>query len=294
VLDPGDLTIIVNVGDDDVMYGVHVSPDLDTVLHTLAGLEGPHGWGLAHDTFVVMDRLAELGVDTSFRLGDRDLAGCLVRTNALGRGQPLSAIISEFRQRLGVAPAVLPASDDPVRTKIRVAGDLWLDFQDYFVIRRHRDSVRELRYDGAATARPAPGVVEAIEGAAAVVIAPSNPPLSVWPTLAVPGVREAVAAKGIVAAVSPLFRGRALKGPAATVMADLGLPAGNAGVLAAYEGLISHLVVDAGDSADIAALGGHAEIHAADTRIADGASAARFAAELLSLLRPDVGTAPVR
>jgi LPPG:FO 2-phospho-L-lactate transferase len=215
---PDDLTIVVNVGDDDEMYGLHVSPDLDTVTYTLAGIEGPYGWGRRDDTFEVMQGLSEFGIDTSFRLGDRDLAHCLQRTTMLRHGGTLSEFVGEAAAALGIEARILPATDDPVRTKIRIDDDLWLDFQEYFVARRHEDRVRELRFEGAADAVPAPGVLAAIAEADAVIITPSNPPLSIWPLLAVPGMSEAVAAKQVVAAVSPLFGGKALKGPAATVM----------------------------------------------------------------------------
>ena len=254
VLDPADLTVIVNIGDDDDMYGLHVSPDLDTVLYTLAGIEGPHGWGRRNDTFTVMDELREIGVDTSFRLGDRDLALCLVRTNMLAKGRTLSDFTNRAADRLGIEPRVLPVTDDPVRTKIRTIDDEWLDFQEYFVARHHQDRVAELRFEGAESAVPAPGVLSAVAAADVVIIAPSNPPLSIWPLLAVPGLAEAVSEKPLVAAVSPLFSGRTLRGPAASVMADLGLPPGNAGVLDAYEGLISHLIIDQGDADDVDAL----------------------------------------
>ena len=295
MLDPADLTVIVNVGDDDVMYGLHVSPDLDTVVYTLAEREGLQGWGMAGDSFTVMDRLSELGLDTYFRLGDGDLATCLARTNALARGESLSDFTTRVQESFGVETTVIPVSDDRVRTKVGVGVDAWLDFQEYFVMRRHTDTVRELRFEGAETARPAPGVLEALSRADAVVVGPSNPPLSIWPILAVPGIRGSVAAKEVVALVSPLFGGRALKGPTARVMADLGLPAGNSGVLAAYDGLISHLIVDRGDESDVANLGSESlEVHAADTRIADRGEATRFAAELLAIIRRAKSTAPVR
>jgi LPPG:FO 2-phospho-L-lactate transferase len=283
VLDPGDLTVVVNVGDDDRIYGVHVSADLDTVTYTLAGMEGPAGWGMADDTFTVMEHLAERGVDTWFRLGDRDLATCLQRTAALEAGTPLSAATAAVSAGLGVAATVLPVSDDPVRTKITTAAGESLDFQEYFVGRGHRDEVAAVAYEGAAQARPAPGVLEAIATAAMIVIAPSNPPLSVWPILAVPGVREAVAAKGLVVAVSPLFGGKALKGPADRVMASLGLPAGTAGVLAAYDGLLSHLVVDLADRADTTLTTPGVEVLAADTRLGDRDAAARFGTWICAL-----------
>ncbi len=281
---PADLlTVVVNVGDDDEVYGVHVAADVDTVVYTLAGREGPHGWGVAGDTFTVMGHLSDLGVDTSFRLGDRDLATCLHRTAALRAGQPLSSVTAGIALELGVLPTVLPATDDRLRTKLRVAGGEWLSFQDYFVRRGHADEVIGIEFEGAAEAKPAPGVADAIAAADLVVIAPSNPPLSIWPILAVGALREAVATAGRVVAVSPLFGGKAVKGPAAEVMATLGLPQGNAGVAAAYEGLITDLVVDTGDAADISLAGEHLAVHAADTRIADPDAAARFGAWLLEL-----------
>lgn len=282
VLAPADLTLVVNVGDDAEIYGLHISPDLDTVAYTLAGREGPQGWGRAGDTFAVMDHLAVLGADTRFRVGDADLAANLLRTAALRSGETLTAVTRRLAVARGIACRLLPATDDSLRTWVRVSTGEWLPFQEYFVLRGHRDEVAEVSYRGAGSARPAPGVLEAIAAAALVVIAPSNPPLSIWPILAVPGIREAVAAAARVIAVSPLFGGRALKGPADRVMAALGLPPGNAGVLAAYEGLLTDLVVDAGDVGDLAALGGgRVHLHAADTRIAEPAAAARFAHLLL-------------
>jgi len=284
VLDPADLTVVVNVGDDAEFYGLHVSPDLDTVVYTLAGREGPQGWGCAGDTFTVMGHLEGLGVDARFRVGDADLAVNLLRTAALGSGEPLSTATARLATALGVACRLLPATDDLLRTRLRLASGEWLAFQDYFVLRGHRDEVAEVDFQGAAAARPGPGVVEALAAARLVVIAPSNPPLSIWPILAVPGIREAVGRAPRVVAVSPLFGGKALKGPADRVMAALGLPPGNAGVLAAYEGLLTDLVVDAGDRQDLAALGrGPVRLHAADTRLTEAAAAARFARWLLEL-----------
>lgn len=276
-----DPTIVVNVGDDEEIYGVHVSPDLDTVMYTMAGIEGSHGWGLAGDTFSVIDRMARFGADTAFRLGDADLATCLFRTAALGHGGTLSAATAALAAGYEIGATLLPATDQRLRTVVHTAGGERLNFQEYFVTRGHRDRVTALRYEGADGSSPAPGVIEAIAGADLVVIAPSNPPLSIWPILAVPGIRDAVAAAATTVAVSPLFAGKALKGPADRVMADLGLPPGNAGVLAAYEGLIGMLVVDRGDEADTALSNGDTAVVAADTRIAEPAAAARFAAWLI-------------
>lgn len=271
------MTVIGNVGDDDHMYGVPVSADLDTMIYTLAGIEGSEGWGIRDDTFTVMDHLQSLGVDTSFRLGDRDLATCLDRARILRAGGSLSEATASTTAALGVDTAVLPASDDAIRTRIRTTDGSWLSFQEYFVERAHRDVVTEIEYAGATGASPAPGVIEAIDAATLVVIAPSNPPLSIGPILAVAEIARAVARHRRVVAISPLFGGKALKGPADRVMASLGYPAGNAGVLSAYEGFITDLVIDAGDADDVADLGGSVNVHVADTRLADRDAAARFA-----------------
>ncbi len=281
VLPPEHLTVIVNVGDDEEVYGLHVSPDLDTVLYTLAGREGPHGWGVAGDSFDMMERLAGLGIDTTFRLGDEDLVTNVFRTLALESGSSLTEIVDKLAASMGIAHRIVPVTDDPLRTRIRTVEGEWLSFQEYFVMRAHRDEVAEVVYAGADEAAAAPGVLEAIDRADLVVIAPSNPPLSVWPILAVPGVRKAVARAATVV-VSPLFGGKALKGPADRVMASLGLPPGNTGVLAAYEGLVDRLVIDRGDAAEadrLAASG--TAISVLDTRIADPAAAASFAEKLL-------------
>jgi len=275
-----DPTILVNVGDDEEFYGVHVSPDLDTVMYTLAGIEGPHGWGIASDTFTVMDRMADLGVDTAFRLGDSDLAINLIRTSALAEGGSLSAVTARLAAAHGIASRLLPVTDDRLRTTIDTTTGERLSFQEYFVLRGHRDEVAAVHYEGAEAATPAPGVIEAITGADLVIIAPSNPPLSIWPILAIPGVRDAVAAAR-VAAVSPLFGGRALKGPADRVMATLGLPPGTEGVLAAYDGLLDLLVVDQQDSRDVGLSKSGTRLVAADTRIAEPAAAVRFATWLI-------------
>ncbi len=270
-------TIVVNVGDDDLIYGVHVAADLDTVTYTLAGIEGEQGWGIRGDSFTVMDQLARLGVDTTFRLGDRDLATNLKRTTDVAGGLALSTATAEIAASLGVTASILPVTDDRLRTRLRTDSGEWLSFQDYFVRRRHRDTIVAVEFDGAADAKPAPGVVAAIASADLVIIGPSNPPLSIWPILAVAEVRDAVAAARVVA-VSPLFGGTALKGPADRVMASLGLPPGNAGVAAAYDGLLTALVVDTADAADEVA---GVAVHAADTRLDSLERSADFAAWLI-------------
>lgn len=278
---PGRLTAVVNVGDDEVVYGTYVAADLDTVTYTLAGIEGPHGWGISDDTFNVMDEMSRRGIDTSFRLGDRDLATCLQRSAALAAGTSLSEVTATIVKELGVVTNVLPATDDRVSTRVRIADGSWLSFQEYFVLRRNADTVVELDYAGAEVSSPAPGVLEAIDRADLVVIAPSNPPLSIWPILAVPGIMAAVARKGHVTAVSPLFGGKALKGPADRVMASLGLAKGTAGILEAYDGLLSMLVVDEADAADQALATSNTAILASDTRITEPEAGHRFARWLL-------------
>ena len=278
-------TVVVNVGDDDIIYGLSVSPDIDTVLYTLAGVEGPHGWGRAGDTMVLMQHLDTLGVDTRFRLGDADAALNICRTMRLEAGEPLHEITAALAGSFGIRSRIVPASNHPVRTRLRTEPDLWMPFQEYFVLRGHRDEVLEVRYAGAAEATAAPGVVEAIRAADAVVIAPSNPPLSIWPILAVSDIAAALGKARRVMAVSPLFGGRALKGPADQVMASLGLPAGNAGILAAYEGRLDDLFIDSGDRDDRAALAeSGVSVHVGSTLIAEPEQAIAFAARIMDLL----------
>jgi LPPG:FO 2-phospho-L-lactate transferase len=282
------LTVIVNVGDDDVIHGAHVAADLDTVMYTLAGVEGPRGWGRAGDSWRVMDEMARLGADASFRLGDLDLATCLQRTAMLRAGVPLSAVTARLCAAHGVGPTVIPASDDPIPTRLQIRDGSWLDFQEYFVRRGHRDAVRRVVFEGAERARPAPGVIEALESADVVVIAPSNPPLSIWPILAVPGIRDALGAATRVVAVSPFFGGRTIKGPAAEVMVAVGLAGGNLGILEAYQGLVTDLVIDHGDAAEAATLGWSGiRIISLDTRMADPDDGAAFGRALLARLTPE-------
>lgn len=278
---PGvELTVVVNVGDDADNHGLHISPDIDTVVYTLAGIEGPHGWGRAGDTFALNEELARFGVDNSFQLGDRDLALKLYRTDRMRSGEALSVVTRAIARSFALRAEVLPVTDDPLRTSVRI-DDGWVSFQEYFVGRGHRDEVLELRFEGSDGARPAPGVVESIDTSDRVVIGPSNPPLSIWPVLAIEAVRDAVKRHPNVAAVSPLIGGKTVKGPADRVMASLGLPPGNAGVAAAYEGLIDRLVIHTTDSDDAASIAG-IEVTVTNTLIADTEAASRLAAELLA------------
>jgi LPPG:FO 2-phospho-L-lactate transferase len=268
-----------------VVYGLHVSPDVDTVLYTMAGVEGPEGWGLGADTFTVLKRLALFGTDTRFRIGDRDLATNLFRTQELLAGKTLSHITAEIAAALGTRGTVIPATEQTLRTMIRTADGEWLSFQEYFVMRGHADDVADLRFDGAANAQPSPGIVESLEEADAVIIGPSNPPLSIWPILAIDEISAAVENAQRVLAVSPLFGGRALKGPTDRVMASLGLPTGNAGVVAGYGDLLDDLIIDTGDAHERAELGNlGVKIHVGDTRIADPTAAWSFADWLIDLL----------
>ena len=243
---PDEITAIGNVGDDLEVLGLHVSPDLDTVLYTLAGLlDEARGWGVRDETYNALALAKELGGETWFTLGDRDIGLHLVRTAWLRAGIPLSEATDRLVKALGVGVRLLPATDDQLRTKIQTE-DGELDFQEWFVARAHRDRVTGVRFEGAETARPAPGVLEAIERAELVVIAPSNPFVSIDPILAVPGIREALAAKR-VAAISPLVGGKAFRGPLAEMLASLGHEPSAAGVADLYGDLVDVLVVAPGD-----------------------------------------------
>lgn len=239
-----NLSIVVNVGDDDSIYGLAVSPDLDSVIYTLAGVEGDAGWGRKNDTFQAMESLAGLGVDTTFRLGDLDLGLNLMRTQRLADGERLSSVTDHIAMSFGVESTILPASDDRVPTRVQTAELGELSFQEYFVLNGAQPTVTGLRFEDAEDAKPAPGVVEAIERADVVVIAPSNPPLSIWPMLAIADIREAVAAAKTVVAISPFVGGKPVKGPTDRVMASLGYDPSHAGIVAGYDRLLSHLVVD--------------------------------------------------
>jgi LPPG:FO 2-phospho-L-lactate transferase len=249
VVDPAAVTIVGNVGDDLEPYGLHVSPDLDTVLYTLTGRIDPdRGWGVRGDTPRALEQARELGADAWFWLGDLDLGLHLARTELLRRGLPLSAATARLAEAMGLRATLLPATDDRLRTMITTPeGEV--DFQTYYVRRGHADPVLRIRFDGAEAARPAPGVLEAIAAADVVVIAPSNPFISIDPILAVPGIRAAVAARRErVVAVSPIVAGQALRGPAAAMLSSLGHEMSVVGVAQLYRTLASTLVIDDADS----------------------------------------------
>ncbi len=263
VVPSADITAIVNVGDDMVLHGLHISPDLDTVTYTLAGMDNRDtGWGVAGESWAVMDELARLGGEDWFRLGDRDLATHLFRTGRLRGGAPLSTVTAELSSRRGIAVRLVPATDDPLRTRVTLAEASALGppgtevgFQDYFVRLRHDVPVRGVRFEGAATARPAPGVMESLGEADAVVVCPSNPVVSIGPVLAVPGVREALMARrDQVVAVSPIVAGAALKGPADRLMAELGTEPSVVGVARLYAPWVGTLVVDVADASHAGAI----------------------------------------
>ena len=254
-----NLTVVVNTGDDADIWGLHVCPDLDTVTYALAGrLDVARGWGREGESFRCLEAMADLGGETWFSLGDRDLAIHLTRTRLVREGRSLSAITAELARRLGVATRILPMSDDPVRTRLRTA-DGWLSFQEYFVREKALVEVLDVEYAGAADARLAPGVREAIVSADAVVICPSNPVTSMGPVLAVPGMADALgAAAAPVTAVSPIVAGAAVSGPAAALMRARGLEVSPLGLARAYAPWLSRLVVDDRDrayAADLTRLG---------------------------------------
>jgi LPPG:FO 2-phospho-L-lactate transferase len=267
VVPPADVTAIVNVGDDVVLHGLHISPDLDTVLYTLAGMDNRDtGWGVAGETWAVMDELARIGGEDWFRLGDRDLATHLFRTGRLQAGDTLSAVTAQLCVRRGVAVRLLPVSDDPLRTRVMLAEASSLGpagtevaFQDYFVRLHHDVAVSGVRFEGAPATRPAPGVMEALASADTIAVCPSNPVVSIGPLLSVPGVRDALSARRTqVVAVSPIVAGAALKGPADRLMVELGTEASVVGVARLYAPWVGTLVVDVADeslAADVEAEG---------------------------------------
>jgi LPPG:FO 2-phospho-L-lactate transferase len=256
VVEPRDVTVVGNVGDDLEVLGMHVSPDLDSVLYALADLsDEQRGWGRADESWAALGTVAALGGETWFLLGDRDLGLHLVRTQALQAGEPLSAVTRRVAERLGVEAALIPATDDRLRTFVATpAGEL--TFQEWFVARGHRDEVDALRFDGAESAAAAPGVLEALEGADLILLAPSNPYVSLGPILAVEEVRAALERRRVPAvAVSPLIGGRAVKGPADRMLTRLAGGTSPRHVARCYAGLIDALVVDESDAHDLDGLG---------------------------------------
>jgi LPPG:FO 2-phospho-L-lactate transferase len=274
VLGPGELTVIGNVGDDVEVLGVHVSPDLDSVLYALAGLnDDERGWGRAGETWRALESAKEWGGEGWFMLGDLDLGLHLVRTQELRRGEPLSAVTARVVDHAGLATRLLPATDDALRTFVVTPAGTF-PFQEWFVARRHEDEVDAMRYEGAGAATPAPHVIEALTSADAIVVAPSNPYTSVHPILAVEPVRAAVAGRQArCVAVSPLIGGRAVKGPLDRMLARMAGGTSPAHVARCYEGLIDVLVIDRADAPAEAAV----PLVVTDTLMADPPAARRVA-----------------
>jgi len=243
VLPPEDLTVVVNTGDDFTHLGLRICPDLDTVTYTLAGLDNRDtGWGLTGDTFTVLDTVAKLEGPAWFRLGDRDIATHLTRTELLRQGKRVTEVTARLTRAMGVAATVLPMTDDPFATNV-ITDEGDLEFQDYFVRRRCEPRVERIVFAGAESARPSPEVIAALDAADAVIFAPSNPFVSIEPILTLPDVRERIMAKPALA-VSPIVGGQAIKGPAAKMLYELGLDVSPAGVAARYRGLITGFVMD--------------------------------------------------
>jgi LPPG:FO 2-phospho-L-lactate transferase len=258
ILPPGALTVVANTGDDFEHLGLAISPDIDTLLYTLAGLDNPElGWGRRDETWTFMAALASLGGETWFNLGDGDLATHVERTRRLAMGESLSEITDDFRRRLGIAARLLPMTDDRVRTRLLTA-DGWLDFQDYFVRQRCAPVVREIAFAGAGEARPQPDFLATLadKNLRAVVICPSNPFISIDPILSLRGVCEALrGCAAPVIAVSPIIGGKAVKGPTAKMMAELGLPVDAAAVARHYGDILDLYIADEADTEEIHGLG---------------------------------------
>lgn len=257
LLAPEDLTIVVNTGDDFEHLGLTICPDIDSVTYALAGLnDTERGWGVTGETWQAMSMLRALGEADWFNLGDRDLGMHIARSWRLRSGETLSQVTARLTRELGIAHAVVPMSDEPVRTQI-VTADGTLNFQDYFVREQCRPVVRSIRFEGALEASPSAKFAQALARAdlGAVIICPSNPYLSVDPILALPGVREALLGRRVpLAVVSPLVKGKALKGPLSKLLDELGIESSNLSIARHYEGLADHLLIDEGDAGDVEAL----------------------------------------
>jgi LPPG:FO 2-phospho-L-lactate transferase len=289
VVAPEDVTAIVNTGDDDEFHGLWVCPDLDSVTYALAGANNPEtGWGLAGETFAAMDALERYGTPTWFRLGDRDLATHLYRSARRRAGVSLTEITADIAAAWGVRTRLLPMTDDPVATRITVEGPdgapLEVALQEWFVRDRAEPPVLSVRFDGAARAQPAPGVLDAIRDAETILLCPSNPVISIGPILAVPGLRELLRSRrDRVVGVSPIIGGRPVKGPADRLMGPLGIEVSCVGVAEAYRDLCATLVIDTADAdavPRIEALGVHAVV--ADTLMRDERIAAALARDTLA------------
>lgn len=284
-LDPDHLTIVVNTGDDFEHLGLLICPDLDTVLYNLAEINHPgQGWGREDESFGVLDELKRLGHDAWFLLGDKDIALHLFRRHLLDAGCSLTAVVAALSQRLGLAHPILPMSDQPVRTII-FTPDGELPFQEYFVHRRCQPTMLGMRLDGLDQAQPSPAVASALAGADAVIFCPSNPYVSIDPILSLPGLRARVAAKSAIA-ISPIIGGQALKGPAAKMMAEMGVEVSALGVARHYAGLLAGFVIDHADADHAAAIRDLGmQVLVTDTVMADKSGRKRLAADTLAFAR---------
>ena len=295
VVAESEIVAVVNTGDDLEVHGLYVSPDLDTITYTLAGASNSAtGWGLAGESFAAMDALDRYGVPTWFRLGDRDLATHLYRTARLREGATLSEVTAEIARAWGIGARLLPMSDQPVRTRLRLEGGSEVAFQEYFVKLRHSVSVEAVRFAGAQESRPAPGVLEAIQDATVVVVAPSNPVVSIDPILAVPGIADALRERrDSVVAVSPIVAGRALKGPADRLLDELGGDSSVVGVARWLEETVGTLVIDGSDAAlagEVEGAGVHCVV--AETVMASAEAAAMLARATLGAVTPRLAAPP--
>ncbi|TMK22567.1 MAG: 2-phospho-L-lactate transferase [Actinobacteria bacterium] len=295
VVDPADVTVIGNTGDDVEMYGVHVSPDLDIVIYTLGGaIDEERGWGLAGDTHRMLEELRALGTDAWFTLGDRDYGVCLARTLAERTGEPLSSITARMADRFGAGIRLLPMTDDPVATRVLVLDEegheLDLHFQEYWVGRRARDEVVSVRLDGADRARPGPGVLDAIASADAILLAPSNPVVSIGTILSIPGIRDAVRSSATpVVGVSPIVGGAPVRGMADKLMPAAGVDVTASGAASLYRDFLDGWVIDLVDAPlapAIEAFGVRVEVaQTMMNTVEDAAALAKVALELARSLR---------
>jgi LPPG:FO 2-phospho-L-lactate transferase len=286
-LPPGELTVIVNTADDFSLYGLRISPDIDTVLYTLGGIANPAtGWGIAGDTRNVLDAMPRLGEEPWFILGDQDLATHILRTERLHRGEPLSEITSDFARNLGIPATILPVTNDPIATMVETPAGT-LTFQDYFVRRQQKDDLTAIHFDGIQSAKPAPGVMDAIKNADAIILCPSNPIVSIGPILNVPGVRDALLHTSAVRiAISPIIGGKALKGPADKMLRTLGHESSALGVARIYLEIIDAFIFDEQDAGlmpEISQLWPRS--YTRQTIMGDREDRTRFAREVLEIAR---------
>ena len=285
LLDPKELTVVCNTGDDCVFHGLYICPDIDTIVYTLAGLsDDEKGWGLKGDTFAALEQLRRLGSDAWFNLGDKDLATHILRTRLLNEGLKLSAITERIRRALGVEATILPMSDDRIETRVQTSSGE-ISFQEFFVKERWKPEVMAIRFAGVESSRPAPGVLGAIKTADGIIICPSNPVTSIGPILAVPEVRAALEqTKAPVVGVSPIIGDIAISGPAHKLMRALGVEASPLGVAKSYESWLDTLVIaqeDDGMARQIDALG--VKTVCADIRMSSLADEKRLAGQVLAL-----------